>query len=418
MSIDVVTFGCRLNIAESEVIRREAERAGFDDTIVVNTCAVTEEAVRQARQRIRALRRERPQAKIIVTGCAAQTEPQTFAAMTEADQVLGNTEKLDRTAWARAREAFGVGEAQKAIVNDIMAVRETAAHLISAFEGHTRAFVQVQNGCDHRCSFCIIPFGRGNSRSVPIGDVVDDVRSLVDKGYREVVLTGVDITSYGADLPGAPKLGRLVKQILKHVPALERLRLSSIDSVEADDELLDVIARDLRLMPHLHLSLQSGDDLILKRMKRRHSRENAIEFCETVRQRRPDVVFGADLIAGFPTETEQMFQNSLDLVEACGLTHLHVFPFSPRPGTPAARMPQVPREIVKERARRLRECGAVALRKRLDAEIGATRRVLTELHGIGRTEQFIQVKLPGAFEPGQILDLIITGHDGRQLLPA
>jgi threonylcarbamoyladenosine tRNA methylthiotransferase MtaB len=418
MSVDVVTFGCRLNIAESEVIGREAERAGFDDTIVVNTCAVTAEAVRQARQTIRALRRDRPQAKIIVTGCAAQTEPQTFTAMAEADQVLGNAEKLDGAAWARAHAAFGLGDTPKAIVNDIMAVRETAAHLISAFEGHTRAFVQVQNGCDHRCTFCVIPFGRGNSRSVPMGAVVDDIRRLADNGYREVVLTGVDITSYGADLPGAPKLGRLVKQILRHVPELERLRLSSIDSVEADNELLDVIAQDVRLMPHLHLSLQSGDDLILKRMKRRHSREDAVRFCETVRRLRPDVVFGADLIVGFPTETEAMFQNSLDLVEACGLTHLHVFPFSPRPGTPAARMPQVSRDIVKERARCLRERGAQALRKYLDAEIGATRRVLTELRDTGRTEHFIQVKLAGPFEPGQILDLTMTGHDGRQLLAA
>jgi threonylcarbamoyladenosine tRNA methylthiotransferase MtaB len=418
MSVDVVTFGCRLNTAESEVIRREAERAGFDDTIVVNTCAVTAEAVSQARQTIRSLRRERPGAKIIVTGCAAQTEPQTFAAMAETDQVLGNMEKLDSAAWAKARAAFGLGNTEKAIVNDIMAVKETAAHLISGFEGHTRAFVQVQNGCDHRCTFCVIPYGRGNSRSVPIGAVVEDVRRLVDNGYREMVLTGVDITSYGADLPGAPKLGRLVKQILKHVPELERLRLSSIDSIETDDEFLEVFAQDARLMPHLHLSLQSGDNLILKRMKRRHSRDDAIKFCETVRHLRPDVVFGADLIAGFPTETEAMFQNSFDLVEACGLTHLHVFPFSPRPGTPAARMPQVPRPVAKERARRLREHGAQAFRKRLDAEIGVTRRVLTEAHGIGRTEQFIQVRLATPLKPGRILDLKMMGHDGRQLLAA
>ena len=418
MSVDVVTFGCRLNTAESEVIRREAESAGFDNTIVVNTCAVTAEAVRQARQTIRSLRRERPGAKIIVTGCAAQTEPQTFAAMAEVDQVLGNREKLDGAAWAKARAAFGLGDTEKAIVNDIMAVKETAAHLISGFEGHTRAFIQVQNGCDHRCTFCVIPYGRGNSRSVPIGAVVEDVRRLVDNGYREMVLTGVDITSYGFDLPGAPKLGRLVKQILKHVPELERLRLSSIDSIETDDELLEVFAQDARLMPHLHLSLQSGDNLILKRMKRRHSRDDAIKFCETVRHLRPDVVFGADLIAGFPTETEAMFQNSFDLVEACGLTHLHVFPFSPRPGTPAERMPQVPPAVVKERARRLREHGADALRKRLDAEIGTTRRVLTELHGIGRTEQFMQVRLATSLEPGRILDLKMTGHDGRQLLAA
>jgi threonylcarbamoyladenosine tRNA methylthiotransferase MtaB len=414
VSVDVVTFGCRLNSAESEVIRREAERAGVRDTVVVNTCAVTAEAVRQARQAIRALRRERPAARIVVTGCAAQTEPQTFAAMAEADQVLGNAEKLSAAAWARAQ----LGDAPKAIVNDIMAVKETAAHLIDAFAGRARAFVQVQNGCDHRCTFCIIPYGRGNSRSVPMGAVVDDIRTLVGNGYREVVLTGVDITSYGADLPGAPKLGTLVKQILKHVPELPRLRLSSIDSIEADAELLDALAQDARLMPHLHLSLQAGDDLILKRMKRRHLRNDAIAFCNTVRRLRPDVVFGADLIAGFPTETEAMFRRSLELVEECGLTHLHVFPFSPRPGTPAARMPQLPRQVVKERARRLREQGALALRRHLDAEIGATRRVLTESPEIGRTEQFTPVRLPAPIEPGKILDLTMAGHDGRQLLAA
>jgi threonylcarbamoyladenosine tRNA methylthiotransferase MtaB len=418
MGVDVVTFGCRLNVAESEVIRREAERAGFVDTVVVNTCAVTDEAVRKARQTIRALRRERPQARIIVTGCAAQTEPQTFSAMPEADQVLGNAEKLDAAAWSNARATFGLDDAPKAIVNDIMAVKETAAHLVSGFEGHTRAFVQVQNGCDHRCTFCIIPFGRGNSRSVPMGAVVNDIRGIVAKGYREVVLTGVDITAYGADLPGAPKLGRLVKQILKHVPELERLRLSSIDSAEADDDLLDAIAQDERLMPHLHLSLQSGDDMILKRMKRRHARGGAIAFCNQMRRLRPDVVFGADLIAGFPTETEQMFQNSLDLVEACGLTHLHVFPFSPRPGTPAARMPQLPGDVVKDRARRLRERGALALRQYLDTEIGVTRRVLTELGGRGRTEHFIPVKFATPVEPGKILDLTMAAHDGRQLIAA
>jgi len=418
MSVDVVTFGCRLNAAESEVIRREAERAGFRDTVVVNTCAVTAEAVRQARQAIRALRRERPQAKIVVTGCAAQTEPQTFVAMTEADQVIGNAEKLSAAAWAQARQAFDVSDAPKAIVNDIMAVRETAAHLVDAFAGRARAFVQVQNGCDHRCTFCIIPYGRGNSRSVPMGAVVEDVRRLTDNGYREVVLTGVDITAYGADLPGAPRLGTLVKQILKHVPELQRLRLSSIDSVEADAELLDALAQDARLMPHLHLSLQSGDDLILKRMKRRHSRRDAVEFCDTVRRLRPDVVFGADLIAGFPTETEAMFQSSLDLVDECGLTHLHVFPFSPRPGTPAARMPQLPRAVVKERAQRLRQCGAAALSRHLDGEVGATRRVLAESSDTGRTEQFTQVKLAAPAEPGQILDLKMTSHDGRQLLAA
>jgi len=418
MSVDVVTFGCRLNAAESEVIRREAERAGFRDTVVVNTCAVTAEAVRQARQTIRALRRERPQAKIVVTGCAAQTEPQTFVDMPEADRVIGNAEKLSAAAWAKARQAFDVADAPKAIVNDIMAVKETAAHLVDAFSGRARAFVQVQNGCDHRCTFCIIPYGRGNSRSVPMGAVVEDVRRLTDNGYREVVLTGVDITAYGADLPGAPKLGTLVKQILKHVPELPRLRLSSIDSVEADAELVDALAQDARLMPHLHLSLQSGDDLILKRMKRRHSRRDAIEFCNAVRRLRPDVVFGADLIAGFPTETEAMLHSSFDLVEACGLTHLHVFPFSPRPGTPAARMPQLPRAVIKERAMRLRERGAEALVRHLQAEIGASRRVLAESPELGRTEQFTPVKLAAPAVPGEILDLRIASHDGRQLLAA
>ena len=418
MSVDVVTFGCRLNAAESEVIRREAERAGFRDTVVVNTCAVTAEAVRQARQTIRALRRERPQAKIVVTGCAAQTEPQTFVDMPEADRVIGNAEKLSAAAWAKARQAFDVADAPKAIVNDIMAVKETAAHLIDAFSGRARAFVQVQNGCDHRCTFCIIPYGRGNSRSVPMGAVVEDVRRLTDNGYREVVLTGVDITAYGADLPGAPKLGTLVKQILKHVPELPRLRLSSIDSVEADAELVDALAQDARLMPHLHLSLQSGDDLILKRMKRRHSRRDAIEFCNAVRRLRPDVVFGADLIAGFPTETEAMLHSSFDLVEACGLTHLHVFPFSPRPGTPAARMPQLPRAVIKERAMRLRERGAEALVRHLQAEIGASRRVLAESPELGRTEQFTPVKLAAPAVPGEILDQRIASHDGRQLLAA
>ncbi len=418
MSVEVVTFGCRLNAAESEVIRREAERAGFDDTVVVNTCAVTAEAVSQARQAIRALRRSRPLAKIVVTGCAAQTEPQTFVAMTEVDQVLGNSEKLMAAGWARARTAFALDHAPKAIVNDIMAVRDSAAHLVEAFSGRTRAFVQVQNGCDHRCTFCIIPYGRGNSRSVPMGAVVDDVRRLVARNYCEIVLTGVDITSYGADLPGAPKLGALVKQILKHVPDLKRLRLSSIDSVEADRDLLDAFASDARLMPHLHLSLQAGDDLILKRMKRRHLRADAIAFCNTVRRLRPDTVFGADLIAGFPTETEDMFARSLDLIEECGLTQLHVFPFSPRPGTPAARMPRLPHAVVKARARRLRERGALALTQYLDSEVGTTRRVLTEAGGSGRTEHFTPVKLATAIEAGMILDLKITAHDGRQLQAA
>jgi threonylcarbamoyladenosine tRNA methylthiotransferase MtaB len=419
MNVEVITFGCRLNAAESQVIRREADRAGFTDTVVVNTCAVTAEAVRQARQAVRALRRERPQVKIVVTGCAAQTEPQTFIAMEEVDRVLGNSEKLDAASWIKAHAAFGLENAPKASVNDITAVRASAAHLIEAFAGRSRAFVQVQNGCDHRCTFCVIPYGRGNSRSVPMGAVVEDISRLVANDYSEIVLTGVDITSYGADLPGAPRLGTLVKQILKHVPALKRLRLSSIDAVEADDDLLDALAGEERLMPHLHLSLQAGDDLILKRMKRRHSRADAIAFCAALRRLRPDMVFGADMIAGFPTETDEMFEHSLDLVGECGLTHLHVFPFSPRPGTPAARMPALDRKIVRERARRLRERGALALRAYLDGEIGATRRVMAESPALGRTEQFTKVLLATPAEPakpGTILDLKIAGHDGTQLL--
>jgi threonylcarbamoyladenosine tRNA methylthiotransferase MtaB len=423
MSVEVVTFGCRLNAYESEVIRRQAETAGVAHENVVNTCAVTAEAVRQSRQAIRKLARERPGAQVLVTGCAAQTEPDTFAAMPEVALVLGNEEKLSATFWHQHREvlargAFGLDADEKVVVNDIMAVTETAAHLVDGLEGRARAFVQVQNGCDHRCTFCIIPYGRGNSRSVPMGEVVAQVRRLVARGYREVVLTGVDLTSYGANLPGAPRLGTLVKQILKHVPELERLRLSSIDSIEADHELLDAFANDARLMPHLHLSLQAGDDLVLKRMKRRHLAADAVAFCNQVRRLRPDVVFGGDIIAGFPTETEAMFSRSLDLVDECGLTHLHVFPFSPRPGTPAARMPQVRREIVKDRARRLREKGAAALRAHLDAQVGASRRVLTESHALGRTEHFTQVRLAAPVEPGIILDLTVAGHDGRQLLAA
>jgi threonylcarbamoyladenosine tRNA methylthiotransferase MtaB len=419
--VDVITFGCRLNAYESEVIRRNAAAAGLADTVVINTCAVTAEAVRQARQAIRKARRERPGARIVVTGCAAQTEPATFAAMHEVDRVLGNEEKLSASAWADTAVSFagfGIDAEEKVLVNDIMAVRATAPHLIDGLDGRARAFVQVQNGCDHRCTFCIIPYGRGNSRSVPMGEVVAQVRRLTERGYREVVLTGVDITSYGANLPGAPKLGTLVKQILRHVPELDRLRLSSIDSVEADSDLLDALADAPRLMPHLHLSLQAGDDLILKRMKRRHSRHDAIAFCDQVRRLRPDIVFGGDIIAGFPTETEDMFSRSLDLVDDCGLTHLHVFPFSPRPGTPAARMPQVARDIIKERARRLRQKGEGALRRHLDAQIGAEHRVLIESDDVGRTEQFTAVKLASSAEHGVILKRRMTGHDGRQLLAA
>jgi MiaB-like tRNA modifying enzyme len=416
VSVEVVTFGCRLNAAESEVIRREALRAGLTDTVVVNTCAVTAEAVRQARQAIRALRRERPRRRSWSPAARRRPSRRLSSPWRKPIAVLGNSEKLSGEAWARTRGDFGVADAPKALVNDIMAVKETAPHLIEAFAGRARAFVQVQNGCDHRCTFCIIPYGRGNSRSVPMGAVVADVQRLAANGYGEVVLTGVDITSYGADLPGAPKLGALVKQILKHVPELKRLRLSSIDSIEAIPDLIDAFAHESRLMPHLHLSLQAGDDLILKRMKRRHSRADAIAFCDTVRRLRPDVVFGADLIAGFPTETEDMFRRSLDLVTECGLTHLHVFPFSLRPGTPAARMPQLDRRIVKQRARRLRERGVLALRAHLDAEVGGRRRVLAETHERGRTEQFTTVQLSTPAAPGTILDLRIIGHDGRQLL--
>ncbi len=404
MSIEVVTFGCRLNAAESEVIAGAA--AGLCNTVIVNTCAVTGEAVAQARQTIRKMRRKRPDTRIVVTGCAAQTDPQAFAAMPEVDRVLGNEEKLDAAIWAN------LDAAERVSVGDIMAVRSAAPRAIDGLAGHTRAFVQVQNGCDHRCTFCIIPFGRGNSRSVPMPDVVAQVRRLVERGHREVVLTGVDITSY------RPSLGLVVQAILQRVPELARLRLSSIDSVEADADLLDALGSDARLMPHLHLSLQSGDDLILKRMKRRHSRADAIRFCEQVRRLRPDVVLGGDIIAGFPTETEAMSQRSLDLVDECALTQLHVFPFSPRPGTPAARMPQVAAAEVTERARRLRRKGEAAMLRHLDREIGARRRVLTEAGSIGRTEQFTPVRLAPAIERGRLLDVEIAGHDGRQLLAA
>jgi threonylcarbamoyladenosine tRNA methylthiotransferase MtaB len=417
MSVEVVTLGCRLNAYESEVIRRQAQAAGVDDAVVVNTCAVTAEAVRQSRQAIRKLKRERPEAHIVVTGCAAQTEPDMFAEMSEVALVLGNEEKLSAAAWQAQRNrlaSFGLAAEEKVAVNDIMAVTETSAHLVDGLEGRARAFVQVQNGCDHRCTFCIIPYGRGNSRSVPMGEVVAQVRRLSARGFREIVLTGVDLTSYGANLPGAPKLGTLVKQILKHVPELARLRLSSIDSVEADRDLLDAFAAEERLMPHLHLSLQAGDDLILKRMKRRHLRADAVAFCDQVRRLRPDVVFGGDIIAGFPTETEDMFTRSLDLVDECGLTHLHVFPFSPRPGTPAARMPQVPRHVVKDRARRLREKGEAALRVHLDAQVGRTRGVLVESPRQGRTEHFTPVSLCDGVS-GSIVPLVIKGHDGRCL---
>ena len=396
----VITLGCRLNAHESDVMAQHAAAAGLGDAIIVNTCAVTGEAVRRARQTIRKLRREHPAARLVVTGCAAQTEPATFAAMDEVDHVIGNAEKLRAETFA----ALATAQCARVQVDDIMSVRETAGHLIAGFGERTRAYVQVQNGCDHRCTFCIIPFGRGPSRSVPAGVV----------GACEVVLTGVDITSYGPDLPGAMTLGKLVRQILRHVPELARLRLSSIDQTEADAALLDALAEEPRLMPHLHLSLQAGDDMILKRMKRRHLRADAIAFTEMARRLRPDIVFGADLIAGFPTETEAMFANSLALIDDCGLTYLHVFPFSPRPGTPAERMPQVGNRDIKSRAERLRVKGRRALAEALAGHVGRTAEVLVERDGIGRTPGFAEVRLDRP-APGKLQRVRITGADATHL---
>ena len=407
----VITLGCRLNAYESEVMRSHALAAGLGDAVIVNTCAVTGEAVRQAAQTIRRVRRERPGARIIVTGCAAQVEPARFAEMPEVDHVIGNLEKMK----AETFRGFGLPEALRVQVNDIMSVRETASHMIAGFRSRARAYVQVQNGCDHRCTFCIIPYGRGSSRSLPAGTVVAQVRRLVEAGYKEIVLSGVDLTSYGGDTPGEMTLGRLVRQILREVPALERLRLSSIDQVEADNHLLDAIAEEDRLMPHLHLSLQSGDDLILKRMKRRHLRADAIQFCALARRLRPDTVFGADLIAGFPTETEAMFENTLRLVDECSLTFLHVFPFSPRPGTPATRMPQVARADVRERAARLRAKGDTVLSEFLGAQVGREVDVLMERVLLGRTPQFAELSLEKGASVGQIVRARVTGHDGRRL---
>jgi len=415
--VDVITFGCRLNSYESEIIRREAETAGLNNAIVVNTCAVTAEAVRQAKQSIRRKRRENPAARIIVTGCAAQTEAASFADMDEVDVVLGNEEKLTGANYRKLPD-FGVSAEEKIRVNDIMSVKATAPQMVDAIEGRARAFVQVQNGCDHRCTFCIIPFGRGNSRSVPMGAVVEQVRKLVGNGYLEVVITGVDATSYGADLPGQPTLGLLAQTILAQVPDLQRLRLSSIDSIEADEHLLALIADESRFMPYLHLSLQHGDDMILKRMKRRHLREDAIEFCQTARALRPDIALGADLIAGFPTETEAMFENALSLVDECNLSFLHVFPFSPREGTPAARMPQHDRSLIKARATRLREKGNAAHLQHLTAMVGSRQNALIEGSGLGRTENFTLVDFDGKrpHTPGSIVPVDIKGHDGEKLI--
>ncbi|ORE95600.1 MiaB family RNA modification protein [Stappia sp. 22II-S9-Z10] len=401
--IDVVTFGCRLNALESENVRALASAAGHDDIVIVNTCAVTAEAVRQARQTIRRIRRERPDATIVATGCAAQTELETFTAMAEVDHIAGQSEKISPAFW------HGLAKDERVVVSDVMQLTETAEHMVDAFASRTRAFVEVQNGCDHRCTFCIIPYGRGPSRSVPMGRVVDQVKRLVAAGHAEVVLTGVDLTSYGPDLPGNPSLGDLVGRILTHVPDLARLRLSSIDSIEADPALLDVFASEPRLMPHLHLSLQAGDDMILKRMKRRHLRHDAVRFCADVRARRPSTTFGADIIAGFPTETEAMFENTLAIIADCGLSHVHVFPFSPRAGTPAARMPQLPRPVVKERAARLREAADAAMATTLSAAVGTTAEVLVEEDGRGRTETYLPASTSAAAAPGSFVTGRVTG---------
>ncbi|MCX7353775.1 MAG: tRNA (N(6)-L-threonylcarbamoyladenosine(37)-C(2))-methylthiotransferase MtaB [Alphaproteobacteria bacterium] len=403
---EIVTFGCRLNTYESEVIRTLAH--GQDDTVVVNTCAVTAEAERQARQTIRKLRRERPEARIIVTGCAAQIDPARFAAMPEVDRVVGNAEKMEARSYAREGEA-------RVSVADIMTVKESAGHLLDGFGARTRAFVEVQNGCDHRCTFCIIPYGRGPSRSVPMGRIAEQVRLLAASGVREVVLTGVDLTSYGTDLPGAPSLGQMVRRLLATVPELERLRLSSLDMVEIDEELVRLIVEEKRIAPHLHLSLQAGDDLILKRMKRRHGRDDAIRFCTRIRAARPEVAFGADFIAGFPTETDAMFANTLALVEECGLSYLHVFPYSARKGTPAARMPQVPKQARMERARRLREAGAASLDRHLARRVGSEARVLVENARFGRDADYAPVRLDGDAPVGAIATARVARVEGGEL---
>ncbi len=412
-AVEVITFGCRLNTYESEVMKAEAAKAGLENAILVNTCAVTSEAVRQARQAIRRARRENPEARIIVTGCAAQTEARNFADMPEVDAVLGNEEKLKAEHYRRLPD-FGVSAEEKVAVNDIMSVTETAPQMVAHIDGHVRGFLQVQNGCDHRCTFCIIPYGRGNSRSVPMGAVVEQARKLVENGYREVVLTGVDATSYGADLPGNPTLGLLAKTLLKQVPEIQRLRLSSIDSIEADSHLFDLIADEPRFMPHLHLSLQHGDDMILKRMKRRHSRADALAFAEQVRNLRPGFAFGADMIAGFPTETEEMAANSARLAEEIGIAHLHVFPYSPRPGTPAARMPQLDRALVKARAAELRAVAERLQAVHLASHVGTRQKLLVERNEMAHTEDFTLVAAPG-MNPGSLVEVSIGGHTGRHL---
>ena len=409
------TLGCRLNAYESEAMKDLAINAGLTNAHVVNTCAVTAEAVRKSKQEIRKIRRDHPDAQIIVTGCAAQIDPDSFAKMAEVTAVIGNSEKMQASTWTALNTGF-IGETEKVLVDDIMSVTETAGHLIDGFGTRSRAYVQVQNGCDHRCTFCIIPFGRGNSRSVPAGVVVDQIKRLVDKGFNEVVLTGVDLTSWGTDLPATPKLGDLVMRILKLVPDLNRLRISSIDSIEVDENLMRAIATEPRLMPHLHLSLQHGDDLILKRMKRRHLRDDAIAFCQDARKLRPDMTFGADIIAGFPTETNAHFENSLRLVDECDLTWLHVFPYSPREGTPAARMPQVNGKLIKSRAAALRATGERQVQKHLTAQIGKTHNILMENPNMGRTSQFAEVIFNTPQAEGAIVSARITGQDKNHLI--
>ncbi len=413
--VDILTLGCRLNSYESEVMRNHASDAGLNDAIIVNTCAVTNEAVRQARQTIRRARKDRPDTPIIVTGCAAQVDPDMFANMPEVTRVIGNNEKMQAETFQPANLLNET--APKAVVNDIMSVTETAGHLVDGLEGRARAFVQVQTGCDHRCTFCIIPYGRGNSRSVPAGEVVDQVRQLVAKGHYEVVLTGVDLTSWGADLPNAPNLGNLVARILKLAPDLKQLRLSSIDAIEIDDQLFDLIAHDKRIAPHLHLSFQSGDNMILKRMKRRHSREDAINLCQRLRAARPEISFGADLIAGFPTETDEMFANTMACVDECGLDYLHVFPYSARPGTPAARIPQLNGEIIKDRAAQLRDKGQERLLLRLDRHVGTTQDALVEMGGRARLPDFAPIRIEGdAPKPGSVVTLDIHSRDDKDLI--
>lgn len=417
MENKVITFGCRLNSYESEVIKNSLAEAGRDNVAVFNTCAVTKEAERQARQAIRKYRKENPEAEIIVTGCSAQIDPEKYSKMPEVDMVMGNEEKLKSSSFEKKDLNF-IGTKEKVFVNDIMSVKETALHLINGLEERARAFIQVQNGCNHRCTFCIIPYGRGNSRSVAIGEIVNQVKKLVENGYKEIVLTGVDVSDYGSDLPGKPSLGQMMKRLLNLVPELPRLRLSSIDVAEIDDDLLDLIENEPRLMPHLHLSLQAGDDMILKRMKRRHSRQDVLDFCTKARKLRPDIVFGADIIAGFPTETDEMFENTLKIVEEAGLTYLHVFPYSEREGTPAARMPQVDKKIRKERAAKLRKAGEKAVEKFLQGKVGSNVKVIIEKENFGRSEHFAMVKLSGIHSPGDLVEARISSIEQDFLLAA